>query len=296
MHTMKIISLALLGWILSTPTLAFDYRILISNQSPVLPSPATVNDPALLADSIVAVGQGDIQRAWLSDATTRYQHGVFGIPVEAASITAQLKNGQRVKFTLPENSVFEDRMIRIVDVDGDGKQEIISMRTYLDKGAALVVIGLKNNTLEIIAEAPAIGLPQRWLNPVGIADFDGDGKLEIAVVNTPHIGGTLKLYQINGNQLVEKYALYGFSNHANKSLPQQLSAIMDIDGDGLSEILLPNADRSSLKIVSVKNNTLKTVASIPTKNEITGPFEVLNKTLSMPLLNGQLLAITFNDH
>jgi len=292
----KVFSMILLGWILSTPALAFDYQIQISEQNAVLPSPAVVNDPAYLADSVVAKGQGDIQRAWLSDATTRYQHGVFGIAVEAASITAQLRNGQRVKFTLPENSVFEDRRLRLVDMDGDGKQEIISMRTYLDKGAALVVLGLNNNLLEIVAEAPAIGLPMRWLNPVGVADFDGDGALEIAVVNTPHIGGTLKLYQLSGDQLAEKYALYGFSNHANKSLPQQLSAIMDLDGDDQPEILLPNAGRSSLEIVTVKKGALKTVASIPVENEITGPFRVNGKTLSMPLVNGQLLAITFNSH
>ena len=54
---------------------------------------------------------------------------------------------------------------------------------------------LVGDELKVIAESDPIGLSHRWLNPVGAADFDGDGKMEIAVVITPHIGGTLKLYE-----------------------------------------------------------------------------------------------------
>jgi hypothetical protein len=33
--------------------------------------------------------------------------------------------------------------------------------------------------------------PPRRLNPVGFGDFDGDGAMEVAYVQTPHIGGIL---------------------------------------------------------------------------------------------------------
>ena len=62
--------------------------------------------------------------------------------------------------------------------------------------------------------ARTIGQPFRWLNPVGVGDFDGDGRREIAAVVTPHLGVTLKLYEWKGERLEPKHEAAGFSNHA----------------------------------------------------------------------------------
>ena len=70
---------------------------------------------------------------------------------------------------LSANSVFEDRKPRLADLDGDGTDEIIVVRSYLDRGAALSIVKLKAEGLEIVAETPAIGRANRWLNPAGIA-------------------------------------------------------------------------------------------------------------------------------
>jgi len=291
-----LLRVVLLLILMTHPVLAWDYQITMTDTEPRPTVMALANNPGQLQNSRVSEGNKNIGKVWLSDATARYQHGVFGQTVEAASITAELVNGKTVKYVLPENSVFEDRRLRLVDLNGDGKDEIITVRTYLDKGAATVVLAQTGEKLSIIAEAPAIGQSQRWLNPVGTADFDGDGRLEIAVVITPHIGGTLALYEIKAGKLSEKYSLYGFSNHANKTLEQRLSAIMDIDGDGRPEILLPNAGRTSLEIVSVKNGALKTLGSIPVGDEITGPFTVQGNILSAPLMNGQTATLKFTRH
>ncbi len=40
---------------------------------------------------------------------------------------------------------------------------------------------MRGNELSIIAETPPIGIPHRWLNPAGIADFDGDGVADLAI-------------------------------------------------------------------------------------------------------------------
>jgi hypothetical protein len=64
-----------------------------------------------------------------------------------------------------------------------------------------------------VAQSAPIGAPNRWLNPVGVADLDGDGVAEIAAVTTPHIGGVLRIYRRTGEVLAEVTSLAGFSNH-----------------------------------------------------------------------------------
>ncbi|MBT3330248.1 MAG: hypothetical protein HN394_01970, partial [Rhodospirillaceae bacterium] len=60
-----------------------------------------------------------------------------------------------------------------------------------------------------------------------IADFDGDGRVEIALVVTPHIGGILKMYELRGRRLVEEWSRDGFSNHAMGSRIQAMAAVVD---------------------------------------------------------------------
>ena len=38
---------------------------------------------------------------------------------------------------------------------------------------------------------------------MGAADLEGDGRSEIAAVTTPHMGGTPRVYQRRGQQVVE---------------------------------------------------------------------------------------------
>ena len=182
-----------------------------------------------LPDGEIATGSGNIRKVWLSAPTTRYGHAVLGDAIEAGAVTAELSDGSIVTYTLPETSVFEDRFPRLVDIDGDGETEILLVKAWLDQGAALIVIALNNGKLEVRAEAEAIGQSNRWLNPVGVGDFDNDGRNEIAAVITPHIGGTLQLYEMQGNHLVKDHSAYGFSNHAMGSRNLGLSVMADLN-------------------------------------------------------------------
>ena len=58
-----------------------------------------------------------------------------------------------------------------------------------------------------------IGQPHRWLAPVGAADFDADGRIEIAYVDRPHLLETLRLVRLEGRELREIAALRGVTNH-----------------------------------------------------------------------------------
>jgi hypothetical protein len=208
--------------------------------------------PGGLPDLRVARGQNHIAEVWLAHPTTRYRHYVLGSSYEAASVVARLRDGRTVNLTLPENSVFEDRQPRLADLDGDGRDEIVLVRSYLDRGATLAIVGLVGDRLEIVAEGPPIGFANAWINPAGIADFDGDGKLDIAYVQMPHVLGRLRVWTLRDGKLVEIASLPDVSNHAHGSRELGLSAVADFDGDGIADLAIASLDRRSLRFIAFK--------------------------------------------
>ncbi len=208
--------------------------------------------PDALPDAVIARGDRAIRRAWLAQPTGRYDHGVLGDAVEAGALVIETASGARRQLVLAKNSVFEDRHAWIWDVDGDNEDEVVVVRSYLNAGAALAVVAQRADRLVIIAETPPIGRAHRWLNPVGIGDFDGDGKPEVAYVETPHIGGTLRIFRLSDGGFHQLHAAWGFSNHAMGSRLQGQSAVFDSDGDGIDEMLIPDAHGRALKLVGFK--------------------------------------------
>jgi len=216
-----------------------------------LPEPEIVPSPFdIIPHARVVKGTRDIRAAWFASPTHRYGHGVLGDRIEAAALKVRTASGEFLSHELTDNSVFEDLTPRLADIDGDGRDEIIAVRSYADSGAAVALLGLRDGQLVRLAESDPIGLPYRWLNPVGAGDFDGNGNSEIAVVRTPHIGGVLILYRWQGARLVETARRFGFSNHAMGSRVLGMSAMLDLDGDGGQEILVPDQGRTKLKAVS----------------------------------------------
>lgn len=232
-----------------------------SSLRPPPPPDRTAPPPAAdaLPDTEVARGKS-VRAAYLIRPTTRYGHGVLGDAVEAGGFRVVFADGRTAEFILPADSVFEDRRVRLADMDGDGRDEAIVVRSYLNRGAALAVYRLDGGKITPLAETPALGTPYRWLNPVGAADFDGDGRAEIALVTTPHIGGTLKLYRLQGGRLVEAGSRWGFSNHWIGSRELDVSAILDFNGDGIADIVLPDQTRTRLLVIAFAGGRFSVVA------------------------------------
>lgn len=148
-------------------------------------------------------------QAVFSDPTTRYTHGVLGDAVEWGSLEITA-GGKSLRVVLPQDRVFEDLLPRLWDITGDGQPEIIVVETQAEQGAQLAIYDLAGTK---IAATPHIGQAQRWLAPVGAADMDGDGNVEIAYVDRPHLAKLLKIWRFEAGQLSQVAELPNLTNH-----------------------------------------------------------------------------------
>lgn len=215
-----------------------------------------------LPDGRIATGTRDIARAWLAEPTTRYDHDILGDKIESGALVIEARDGKRHIVRLEDDAVFEDLEPRLADLDRDGHDEIIVVKSYLKRGSALAVIGLRKGKYEIVAETPPLGGPHRWLDPGGIADFTGDGKTAIALVRQPHVIGLLELWSWNGSTLRNTAELPDITNHIAGSRAIDMAAVADFDADKVPDIAAPSLDRSRLRIVSFAPKA-RQITSVP---------------------------------
>jgi len=197
--------------------------------------------------SRIAEGEHDIRRAWFAGPTSRYSHGVLGDAIEASQLVVETRSGHHIITQLPPDRVFEDLEPRVVDLTGDQTDEIIAIETHLQQGASLVVYDLVGDGLVPIAATPFLGKAYRWLNPVGVGDFDGDGAVDVALVATPHIGGILRLYRVNRGRLSVFAEYTGVSTHHIGSTELGLGRV--VSGTPRDHILVPNQVRRRLMLL-----------------------------------------------
>jgi len=137
--------------------------------------------------------------------------------VEHGALTVTLSDGSRQTARLDPARVFEDTAPRRVDLDGDGAAEVITVEAHQRRGARLAIWGLVEGRLAPIAATPFIGTRFRWLAPLGAADLDGDGRIEIAYVDRPHLARVLRVWRVTrdgaGWRLEEVASAEGHTNH-----------------------------------------------------------------------------------
>lgn len=197
-----------------------------------------------IPDSKTASASGNgIAKAKLSCATDRYAHGVLGDAIEAGCLVLLDDNDESFTLDLPQSQVFEDLEPRIADINGDGINDVVVIRSDSSGGAAIAIYTIKNNNVEELAATPPIGLSNRWLAPVGIADFNNDGNLDIAYVQTPHIGGILKVWSMIDKEFKQIAERRGFSNHSIGSTRVSTAKLVDINKDGVMDMALPDQSR-----------------------------------------------------
>lgn len=159
--------------------------------------------------------------------------------------------GETWGWNCPRDEVFEDLAPRLVRLADRAPAELLAIVSSRDGGARLALVGLDGNRLEVVAQSAPIGRPNRWLNPVGVADLNGNGEAEIAAVTTPHLGGVLRVYRRRGERLVEIHSLSGFSNHAYGSPELGMSRPARIDGR--MQLLVPDGRRASVSAIMLSD-------------------------------------------
>lgn len=257
------------------------------------PVAALADAPAFTAQRIdksqVAQGHKDIAWAWLGTPTSRYPHKALGSAVHAATLHVKTASDQNVVYTLPFHRVFEDLMVRLHDLDGDGRDEMIVVESDALRGSAIVVLGLRllpakpgfkaSATIIELARSAHTGSTFYWLNPVGVADFDGDGKLDIASVTTPHVGGVLTLYHYSPPRLEPFAKAMDTSNHRMGDPEQNLAVIVKLPGTRPT-VIVP--DMSLKALHALRWVASEVVSEIASEKGITGKWKELADVMTLP--------------
>ncbi|HYF04349.1 MAG TPA: S8 family serine peptidase [Patescibacteria group bacterium] len=138
-----------------------------------------------------------------------------------------------------KNIIFQDTTdnnfwaSRLADLDGDGRDELIA-RT--DSG--YIAMTFRNGKYEFLAAAknPSMPAPGSNRNNYGpplsaVADFDGDGKMELAYSDED---GDLLIYEFAGGRFTQEAV---FETMAATGGGSEFVTAADVDGDGRAELL-----------------------------------------------------------
>jgi hypothetical protein len=257
---------------------------------PVRPSDRPTVPAGALPDARVATGTGNVARAWLSDPTQRYRHGVLGDAIEAGSLVIERRDGRRGAVRLGADAAFEDIEPRIATIDG--AERVVVVKSYLDRGSALAVVDPDSAT--IVAETPPIGHANAWLNPAGFADFNHDGATDLALVRQPHVLGRLELWSMLNGKLRKTAEVADVSNHFIGSRVLGMSFTADFDGDGRPDLAVPSLDRRSLRLIAFTPQP-RDIARVPLPARVAmniGATMFRNRlALATGLENGQVVLV-----
>lgn len=165
-----------------------------------------------------AAAQAEIVSARYLDPTDRYGHRVLGAEGEYTTLEVTLANGKKRALKWRDTLVFEDIAPRLADLDGDGAPEVITVQSHEKLGAQVAVYRLTADILHKSATNDFIGRRNRWLAVIGAADLDGDGHMEIAYIDRPHLAKTLRIFRFKTTDaqtasLTSVASLAGLTNH-----------------------------------------------------------------------------------
>jgi hypothetical protein len=215
----------------------------------------------------------------------RYGHFALGQPHEYASLVVPSGTGKPLQLDLPDDEVFEDLVPRPVRMRAGDEPQWLTIVSQRGLGARLALVGVRNGQLKLTAQSAPIGQANRWLNPVGAIDLDGDGEAEIVAVVTPHLAGVLTVYQQQGTELVVRATLRGLSNHRFGSTELGMSGVIP-DAAGAT-LVVPNLEHQTLVMVRYAHGELRETGRCPLPAPVVGAIHwAANTGLTAVLTTG----------
>lgn len=200
-----------------------------------------------------AADEAIVLEARFAEPTQRYPHNIMGalsahtdLVVSWANCKTCPSQAQHLRARLPEALVFEDFAPRLVDMDGDGRSEILVVESDQEQGARLALWALKDGGLVRAAQSDFIGQRFRWLAPIGVADFHGNGIPLVAYVEKPHLDKVLRLVRLQGDRLVQVAHLAGVTNH---QIGQETVHSRIVDCSGRPSILALSANGQRVLLI-----------------------------------------------
>lgn len=261
--------------------------------------------PALasgLPSADMPLPDGEVSRsfglsAWLVGPTTRYRHAVLGDGIEATGFAVE-RGRQRLTFRLGQDAVFEDRRVRLLRLTGVDEPAMLVVKAYQARGAALALYRLETDRIVPLAESAAIGQPNRWLNPIGAADFTGSGEIMIAAVITPHLSGSLRLYRLRANAAVleEVQRLDGLTNHIIGSRDLDLGHVVPAGVATVPLIVLPTLDRRKLAVVTCEGGSIRIIKLVDLAARIVEVAAPKDRLVRVRLDDGTTRAVPLELH
>ena len=211
-------------------------------------------DYELMPEEDLVVNSDSSVFAQYTDPTERYAHGILGDRIEAARLVVVV-DGQFYEHLLDDQYVFEDIRPRIYDIDQDGVLEFITIRAQVNNGGGIAIYKIINNQLTEYAYVEEIGQRNRWLNIAAIDDLDKDGTIDLAWVQTPHIGGILKITPFQTGEMKSISEVSQYSNHAIGDRNLCLSTLTEQNGKRV--LYVPIQNRSKMVGFTLENGQWK---------------------------------------
>ena len=128
-------------------------------------------------------------QAWFEGPTDYYGHGAVA---DGEYSTLRYQSGAADYAIQYSNAVFEDTHPRLVDMNGDGALDVVTVVSDHEDGAKITVFGVTQGRFVPFAWGTPTGQKNRWYAIAGIADFDDDGRIEVAYIDRPHLAKILR--------------------------------------------------------------------------------------------------------
>ena len=193
----------------------------------------------------------DKQRLLVLTNPQEYQHQVLGDGTEARGV-AIVETIPEIaivsQFMAPDSSVIEAISVIWEDIDGDGKREIATTLSNNTEGVGGKHV-LFSEEGKMLASGKSVK-PDGWRHLLMAFKPSESENTLLAAIQRPHVDRFLNLYEWRGNNLEVVSQLTGFSTHMAGSRNLDGVLGMDINQDGVQDIILPCTTHDTLFAVT----------------------------------------------